>query len=79
MEQAQQVLQDDLSMLAVPLFLSGLRQGVGEHMHKYLFWLWLPLPGFDPLKWRDRLHYLLWAPGWSHDGPNKRARVLRKQ
>ena len=27
--------------------------------------------------WRDRLCYLFLAPGWSHDGPDKRARILR--
>jgi len=27
--------------------------------------------------WRDKLTYLLLAPGWRHDGPVKRARVLR--
>ena len=27
---------------------TALRQGVGERFHKYLFWLWLPLLGFDP-------------------------------
>jgi len=27
--------------------------------------------------WRDRLRYLLLAPGWSHDGPDKRANTLR--
>jgi sterol desaturase/sphingolipid hydroxylase (fatty acid hydroxylase superfamily) len=166
---------------------TALRQGVGERLHKFLFWLWLPLLGFDPLmiltmiginlfyqfwihspaigklhpaieavfntpshhrvhhgsntryldrnhggvliiwdrlfgtfspesddepvnygltsniesynpwivlsheyaailrdlkradKWRDRLRYLLLAPGWSHDGPDKRARVMRNQ
>lgn len=28
---------------------TALRQGVGERIHKFLFWLWLPLLGFDPL------------------------------
>ena len=28
---------------------TALRQGVGERLHKYLFWLWIPLFGFDPL------------------------------
>ena len=28
---------------------TALRQGVGERVHKYLFWLWLPLLGFDAL------------------------------
>lgn len=26
---------------------TALRQGVGERSHKYLFWLWIPLLGFD--------------------------------
>ena len=26
---------------------TALRQGVGERVHKFLFWLWLPLLGFD--------------------------------
>ncbi len=30
-------------------FGTALRQGAGERIHKYLFWLWLPLLGFDPL------------------------------
>ena len=29
-------------------FGTALRQGVGERLHKFLFWLWLPLLGFDP-------------------------------
>ena len=166
-------------------FATALRQGVGERVHKLLFWLWLPLLGFDPVmiltmisislfyqfwihtpavgklhpvieavfntashhrvhhasnvryldcnhggiliiwdrlfgtfapesddepvvyglttniesnnpwtvlsheyraiardvlrtsSWRDRLRYLCLAPGWSHDGPDKRARVMR--
>lgn len=29
--------------------------------------------------WRTRLHYLLLAPGWRHDGPDERARVLRSR
>jgi sterol desaturase/sphingolipid hydroxylase (fatty acid hydroxylase superfamily) len=28
---------------------TALRQGVGERIHKFVFWLWLPLLGFDPL------------------------------
>lgn len=28
---------------------TALRQGVGERTHKFLFWLWIPLLGFDPL------------------------------
>ncbi len=29
--------------------------------------------------WRDRWCYLVRAPGWSHDGPDKRAKTLRAQ
>jgi len=28
-------------------------------------------------RWQDRLRYLFLAPGWSHDKPDERARVLR--
>lgn len=30
-------------------FGTALRQGAGERIHKYFFWLWIPLLGFDPL------------------------------
>lgn len=30
-------------------FATALRQGVGERIHKYIFWVWIPLLGFDPL------------------------------
>lgn len=30
-------------------FATALRQGVGERVHKYFFWLWIPLLGFDAL------------------------------
>ena len=168
-------------------FGTALRQGVGERIHKFLFWMWLPLLGFDPLmmfiiisinlfyqfwvhtelvdklpswyefifntpshhrvhhasniryldcnhagvliiwdrlfgtfseekdieqpvygltenikthnpfvvagheyaaiwrdvkrasKWSDKLKYIFYAPGWSHDGADKRAKTLRKQ
>ena len=29
-------------------------------------------------KWSEKLKYIFWAPGWSHDGADKRAKVLRK-
>jgi sterol desaturase/sphingolipid hydroxylase (fatty acid hydroxylase superfamily) len=29
--------------------------------------------------WRDKLGYIFRAPGWSHDGPDKRSDVLREQ
>lgn len=28
---------------------TALRQGVGERIHKFFFWAWIPLLGFDPL------------------------------
>ena len=30
-------------------------------------------------RWTDKLRYVFKAPGWSHDGQDRRARVLRKQ
>ncbi|MDG2448509.1 MAG: sterol desaturase family protein [Saprospiraceae bacterium] len=30
-------------------YATALRQGVGERVHKYFFWIWIPLLGFDPL------------------------------
>jgi len=30
-------------------------------------------------QWRDKLRYLLLAPGWRHNGPDERARILRRQ
>ncbi len=30
-------------------FGTALRQGAGERLHKYFFWLWIPVLGFDPL------------------------------
>lgn len=29
--------------------------------------------------WSDKLKYLFYAPGWSHDGPDKRSDTLREQ
>ena len=169
-------------------FGTALRQGVGERIHKFFFWLWIPLLGFDPImiftmmgislvyqfwvhtelvdklpkaiefifntpshhrvhhasniryldcnhagvliiwdrifgtfseevklidkpkygltvnintfnpievatheysaiwkdvkranNWKDKLHYIFNAPGWSHDGEDKRAKTLRKK
>ena len=31
------------------------------------------------VRWGDRLRYLVNPPGWSHDGPDKRAKTLRSQ
>lgn len=30
-------------------------------------------------RWQDKLKYIFFAPGWSHDGEDKRAKVLRQQ
>jgi len=30
-------------------------------------------------RWQDKLKYIFYAPGWSHDGPDKRSKVLRDQ
>ena len=30
-------------------------------------------------KFSDKLKYIFYPPGWSHDGPDLRARTLRKQ
>lgn len=30
-------------------------------------------------RWQDKLKYIFYAPGWSHDGPDKRSKTLRKQ
>ena len=29
-------------------------------------------------KWSDKLKYIFYAPGWRHDGPDKRAKVMRQ-
>lgn len=42
--------------------------------HEYAA-LWQDFKRAD--NWRDKLTYLLLAPDWRHDGPVKRARVLR--
>lgn len=30
-------------------------------------------------RWQDKLKYIFYAPGWSHDGPDKRSKILRAQ
>jgi hypothetical protein len=39
--------------------------------------LWRDLRRAD--NWGQRWRYLFLAPGWRHDGPDKRAAVLRRQ
>lgn len=47
-------------------FGTALRQGVGERIHKYLFWLWLPLLGFDPLMLLIMISINLFYQFWVH-------------
>lgn len=47
-------------------FGTALRQGVGERLHKYLFWLWLPLLGFDPLMIFTMIGINLFYQFWVH-------------
>lgn len=47
-------------------FGTALRQGVGERIHKYLFWLWLPLLGFDPLMIFTMIGISLFYQFWIH-------------
>ena len=45
---------------------TALRQGVGERLHKYLFWLWLPLLGFDALMILTMMSLSLFYQFWVH-------------
>lgn len=45
---------------------TALRQGVGERLHKYLFWLWLPLLGFDALMIVTMMAISLFYQFWIH-------------
>ena len=47
-------------------FGTALRQGVGERVHKFLFWLWLPLLGFDPLMIFTMISISLFYQFWLH-------------
>lgn len=47
-------------------FATALRQGVGERVHKYLFWLPLPLLGFDPLMIFTVMSVNLFYQFWVH-------------
>jgi sterol desaturase/sphingolipid hydroxylase (fatty acid hydroxylase superfamily) len=47
-------------------FGTALRQGVGERIHKFLFWLWLPLLGFDPLMILTMIGISLFYQFWIH-------------
>lgn len=47
-------------------FATALRQGVGERIHKYLFWLPLPLLGFDPLMIFTVMAWNLFYQYWLH-------------
>jgi sterol desaturase/sphingolipid hydroxylase (fatty acid hydroxylase superfamily) len=47
-------------------FGTALRQGVGERLHKFLFWLWLPLLGFDPAMIITMISLSLFYQFWIH-------------
>lgn len=47
-------------------FGTALRQGVGERVHKFLFWLWLPLLGFDPAMIITMITISLFYQFWIH-------------
>ena len=47
-------------------FGTALRQGVGERIHKFFFWLWIPLLGFDPLMMFIILSLNLFYQFWVH-------------
>ncbi len=47
-------------------FGTALRQGVGERLHKFLFWLWLPLLGFDPAMIITMISFSLFYQFWIH-------------
>jgi sterol desaturase/sphingolipid hydroxylase (fatty acid hydroxylase superfamily) len=47
-------------------FATALRQGVGERLHKYIFWLPLPLLGFDPLMIFTMISWNLFYQYWLH-------------
>lgn len=47
-------------------FATALRQGVMERLHKYIFWLPLPLLGFDPLMIFTMMSINLFYQFWLH-------------
>jgi len=47
-------------------FGTALRQGVGERIHKFIFWLWIPLLGFDPLMLFIMISLNLFYQFWVH-------------
>ncbi len=47
-------------------FATALRQGVGERIHKFVFWLWLPLLGFDPAMVLIMISISLFYQFWIH-------------
>jgi len=47
-------------------FATALRQGVGERLHKYIFWMPLPLLGFDPLMIFTVMAWNLFYQYWLH-------------
>jgi sterol desaturase/sphingolipid hydroxylase (fatty acid hydroxylase superfamily) len=57
-------------------FGTALRQGAGERLHKYFFWLWIPLLGFDPLMIFVVHSFNLLYQFWTHTELIKKANPL---
>ena len=53
-------------------YVTALRQGVGERVHKYLFWMPLPLLGFDALMVFLMMSINLFYQFWTHTETIKR-------
>ena len=47
-------------------FGTALRQGVGERLHKFFFWMWIPLLGFDPVMMLMMMAINLFYQFWVH-------------
>ncbi|MGB0907580.1 MAG: sterol desaturase family protein [Maricaulaceae bacterium] len=47
-------------------FGTALRQGVGERLHKFFFWLWIPILGFDPVMMFVMMSVNLIYQYWTH-------------
>jgi len=47
-------------------FGTALRQGVGERLHKFAFWMWIPLLGFDGLMMFTMMAISLIYQFWTH-------------
>jgi sterol desaturase/sphingolipid hydroxylase (fatty acid hydroxylase superfamily) len=57
-------------------FGTALRQGVGERLHKYVFWMWLPLLGFHPSMLITMISISLFYQFWIHTRTVRRLPAL---